>query len=100
MNQETFTTVDQKQTGGSHLFNTRKVFTMMLRNWYIYILGIALAGGGAYMFLKHKIPTYSVETLILIGPVFREAGKVNWFCLLVAAGSRTFDGTLLVYCHL
>ncbi len=67
MNQETFTTVDQKQTGGSHLFNTRKVFTMMLRNWYIYILGIALAGGGAYMFLKHKIPTYSVETLILIG---------------------------------
>ena len=40
---------------------------MMLRNWYFYVIGLVLAGAGAYLYLKHKIPSYSVETLILIG---------------------------------
>jgi capsular exopolysaccharide synthesis family protein len=61
------TTTKLNNSGGSNFLNTKKVFMMMLRNWYFYLIGLVLAGAGAYLFLKHKIPSFSVETMILIG---------------------------------
>ena len=50
-----------------HMINIRKILMMMLKNWYFYLIGILLAGAGAYYYLLYKIPTYMVETTILIG---------------------------------
>jgi tyrosine-protein kinase Etk/Wzc len=66
-NQEVNGTAKQNPAGFSHLINIQKILLMMLRNWYFYLIGIVIAGTGAYFYLKYKIPTYHVETTILIG---------------------------------
>lgn len=67
MNQEINEPVKAQPIGISHMINIRKILMMMLRNWYFYLFGILLSVAGAYFYLKYKIPTYNVETTILIG---------------------------------
>lgn len=96
MNQETYTTIKPKYTGSSQVLNTRKVFMMMLRNWYFYVIGIVLAGAGAYLFLNHKIPTYSVETMILIGEEDAAPGQDMLEGFSVRPGIQNLDNQLTI----
>lgn len=65
--QEIKETANHQQAGFMTMINIRKILMMMLKNWYFFLIGIILSGAGAYYYLKYKIPTYMVETTILIG---------------------------------
>ena len=60
-------TVKQSQPNAANLINIRKILQMMLKNWYFYLFGVAISIAGAFFYMKYKIPTYLVETTILIG---------------------------------
>lgn len=70
----------------------------MLRNWYFYLFGILLSGAGAYFYLKYKIPTYRVETTILIGEEGGSPGSqedmLQGFAL--RPGVQNLDNQLLI----
>ncbi len=97
------TTMKLNKTGGSNLLNTKKVFMMMLRNWYFYVIGLVLAGAGAYLYLKHKIPSYSVETLILIGQDDPAPGQDMLEGFSLRPGVQNLDNQITVvsrtYCN-
>jgi tyrosine-protein kinase Etk/Wzc len=89
--------VKQNHTSFTHLINIRKILLMMLRNWYFYLIGIILAGAGAYFYLKYKIPTYRVDTTILIGDEESSQGSedlLKGFAL--RPGIQNLDNQLLI----
>ncbi len=47
--------------------NPMKVLTLMRRHWYYYLAAILITIGGAYFYLKNKIPIYKVASSVLIG---------------------------------
>ena len=67
MTQESNETVKHNPPNAASLINIRKILQMMVRNWYFYLFGIIIALLGAFLYMKHKIPTYRVETTLLIG---------------------------------
>jgi len=98
MNQEINEPVKNQPIGISHMINIRKILMMMLKNWYFYLFGILLSIGGAYFYLKYKIPTYYVDTTILIGEEGTTAGAqedmLQGFAL--RPGVQNLDNQLLI----
>ncbi|MCK5691827.1 MAG: polysaccharide biosynthesis tyrosine autokinase [Bacteroidales bacterium] len=98
MTQELSETPQHHQAGVSHMINIRKILMMMLKNWYFYFLGIVISIAGAYFFMKHKIPTYRVETTILIGEEGNPQGAgedmLQGFAL--RPGVQNLDNQLLI----
>ena len=99
MTQEVNEPAKQNGAGGfAHLINIRKILMMMLRNWYFYLIGIMLAGAGAYFYLKYKIPTYRVETTILIGQeeAQQQTGQDLLQGFALRPGAQNLDNQLLI----
>ena len=66
MNQETSISTRRTHPGIFGTLNPQKVVVLILSNWYIYIAAFLICTVGAVLYLKHKIPSYTVSTTILI----------------------------------
>jgi len=62
----TMESMRQTKPGTSNARNIRKLLLMMRRNWYVYLLALVLSGVGAFLYMNYKIPTYYVDTTILV----------------------------------
>ncbi len=96
MNTESYTNMKPSHSGGASLLNTKKVFQMMMRNWYFYVFGIILAVTGAFLFLQHKIPSYSVETMVLIGEEDRAPGQDMLQGFSLRPGIQNLDNQITI----
>jgi len=66
MNQDRSQKISQNPTSRSDQVNLKKLFRLIGRNWFYYLIAFIIAGSGAYFFLEYTIPTYRVDTTILI----------------------------------
>ena len=66
MNQKSSLPSKSVQPGVFGTLNPQKVVILILRNWYVYLAALIIFTAGAVLYLKHKIPSYSVSTTILI----------------------------------
>lgn len=95
-------TQDLKQTGKPHpigfssQINIRKILRMMVRNWYFYLFGVALAITGAYFYMGNKIPDYEVKTTILIGEENAEGSEDLLRGFALRPGVQNLDNQLLI----
>ncbi len=95
-------TQDLKQTakphpiGFSSQINIRKILRMMVRNWYFYLFGVALAITGAYFYMGNKIPDYEVKTTILIGEENAEGSEDLLRGFALRPGIQNLDNQLLI----
>ncbi len=44
----------------------RKIIVLIMRNWYVYLATLLFFAGGAYLYLKYRLPTYNTQAYILI----------------------------------
>lgn len=42
------------------------LFRYILRHWYLYVLGVALAYGGTWLYLRYTVPQFETHSTILI----------------------------------
>jgi capsular exopolysaccharide synthesis family protein len=66
MNKEYPTVTKRSHPGLFGSLNPQKIIILILRNWYVYLIALIFAGAAAVMYLRYKIPSYSVSTTILI----------------------------------
>lgn len=51
---------------GNENSSLRRIVLLMIRKWYIFFLALVICAGGAFLYLKYKLPTYMSEAYILV----------------------------------
>ena len=54
------------QPGQSDIVNLQKLALMMIRNWYVFFITLAIACTAAYFYNKYTLPTYRVTATLLV----------------------------------
>ena len=54
------------QPGHTELINVERLRSMIIGNWYYFLISIVLALAAAYFYIQYTLPTYRVTTTILI----------------------------------
>ena len=44
----------------------RKTLSMIFSHWFLFILGLIIAGGSAWMFNRYTIPVYQLKSSLLV----------------------------------
>ena len=58
------TYIEEKEESSS--FDIKRFFAKLLKNYYWFILAVAIFAGGAYAYLRYTLPLYQVVTYIQI----------------------------------
>lgn len=66
MNPKTLLNSKKPQTSQSDFFNIQKIFFMVARNWYYFIVSLIVVGTMGYFYIQYTPPTYRVTTTLLI----------------------------------
>lgn len=76
--QPTFIEIDEKPGG----FDIKKFFFRLLRNYYWFLLSVAVFVTAAYFYLKTKVVMHQVSTSILLHPEQLQKGSNNNFSIV------------------
>lgn len=85
-----------RQIQTTNSLNVRKILLLIWRSKYIYLLAILLSGGGAYYYLQKKIPTYQVETTVLIGEGEPRPGEELLQGFAIRPGLQNLDNQMVI----
>lgn len=83
----------------SQSIKLNKVFSLLLSKWYYYLIVLALTSSLAYLYIRYTLPTYRVDTSILINER-RTAGLSEENLLLqgfgLQSGSQNLDNQIYI----
>ena len=83
-------------TGSPEAMKLRKTMLLMLRHWYLYLIFVVLFGGGAYLYLDYKFPTYSSQAFILVEEEDNAPGQDILEGFSMRPGVRNLENQILV----
>ncbi len=97
MNQESSNSAKRTNPGIFGTLNPQKIVVLIFSNWYFYVAAFLICMVGAGLYLKHKIPSYTVSTTILIEeeePAIPGQDLLQGFAL--NAGVQNLDNQLII----
>jgi capsular exopolysaccharide synthesis family protein len=74
----------------------RRILLLMLRNWYFYLIALVLFAGGAFVFLKYNLPTYSAEAYILVEEENNTPGEDLLEGFSMRPGVQNLDNQIMI----
>ncbi len=94
---DTLNTAKSSKSGSSDAFSLKRILLMMVHNWHLFVISFLIAGGGAYAYIKYKIPSYRATTTVLVEEEGNSPGQdmlLEGFS--VRPGSQNLDNQILI----
>ncbi len=76
--------------------NPQKILRFIRNHFYVYLIVLIICGMGAFLYLKHKIPTFEVSTTILVEEDERTPGEDLLQGFQVRPGIQNLDNQLFL----
>lgn len=90
----------RNRAGQSNVLSIKRLFLIILRNWYWFAISILIAGAGAFLYTRYTFSTYQVNSTILIeeednsGTTGLDSELLEGFGL--SPGSQNLDNQILL----